>query len=132
MDPHIKKDTSYWVHNDCTSKGLYVKNKDGNDYEGWCWPGASYYPDFLKQETRDYFAEQYRLDNYKGTTLDVYTWNDMNEPSVFNGPEVTMPKDMVHMDGHEHREVHNMYGHLYLMATHQGHLLRSDNQLRYE
>ena len=62
----------------------------------------------------------------------MYTWNDMNEPSVFNGPEVTMPKDMVHVDGVEHREVHNMYGHLYLMATHQGHLLRSDNQLRYE
>ena len=22
----------------------------------------------------------------------MFTWNDMNEPSVFNGPEVTMPK----------------------------------------
>ena len=39
VDPHIKKDSGYWVHNDLTSKGLYVKNSDGNDYEGWCWPG---------------------------------------------------------------------------------------------
>jgi hypothetical protein len=23
----------YWVHNDFTSKGLYVKNADGGDYE---------------------------------------------------------------------------------------------------
>jgi len=56
VDPHIKKDSGYWVHNDLSSKGLYVKNKDGGDYEGWCWPGASYYPDFLNSEARDYFA----------------------------------------------------------------------------
>ena len=36
VDPHIKKDSGYWVHNDLSSKGLYVKNKDGGDYEGWC------------------------------------------------------------------------------------------------
>ncbi len=48
--------------------------------------GASYYPDFLNHEAREYFAEQYMLENYKGSTLDLFTWNDMNEPSVFNGP----------------------------------------------
>lgn len=129
VDPHIKKDSGYWVHNDLSSKGLYVKNKDGGDYEGWCWPGASFYPDFLNKEARDYFAEQYRLENYKGSTLDCYTWNDMNEPSVFNGPEVTMAKDKLH-GAVEHRDVHNMYGMLYTMATHQGHLVRSDSKLR--
>ena len=25
VDPHIKKDTSYWVHKDCTDKGFYTK-----------------------------------------------------------------------------------------------------------
>ena len=35
------------------------------DYEGWCWPGASFYPDFLNAEAREYFAEQYRLDKYQ-------------------------------------------------------------------
>ncbi|XP_023336041.1 neutral alpha-glucosidase AB [Eurytemora carolleeae] len=129
VDPHIKKDSGYWVHNDLTSKGLYVKNSDGNDYEGWCWPGSSYYPDFLNKDARDYFAEQYKLENYKGSTLDVYTWNDMNEPSVFNGPEVTMPKDKKHGE-YEHRDLHNQYGMLYSIATHQGHLVRSDNKLR--
>lgn len=29
VDPHIKKDSGYWVHNDLSSKGLYVKNRDG-------------------------------------------------------------------------------------------------------
>eukprot|EP00088_Acartia_fossae_P032112 TRINITY_DN3291_c0_g1_i2.p1 TRINITY_DN3291_c0_g1~~TRINITY_DN3291_c0_g1_i2.p1 ORF type:complete len:896 (-),score=202.34 TRINITY_DN3291_c0_g1_i2:157-2844(-) len=130
VDPHIKKDSGYWVHNDLTSKGLYTKNSDGGDYEGWCWPGASYYPDFLNKDARDYFAEQYKLENYKGSTLDVYTWNDMNEPSVFNGPEVTMPKDKRHIGDIEHRDLHNIYGYLYSMASHQGHLVRADNKLR--
>lgn len=34
----------------------------------------------------------------------------MNEPSVFNGPEVTMLKDAQHFGGWEHRDVHNIYG----------------------
>ena len=38
-------------------------------------------------------ASQFQLDKYIGSTLDLFTWNDMNEPSVFNGPEVSMPID---------------------------------------
>lgn len=34
----------------------------------------------------------------------------MNEPSVFDGPEQTLPKDAVHNGGWEHRELHNLYG----------------------
>lgn len=32
------------------------------------------------------------------------------QPSVFNGPEVTMHKDAKHYGGWEHRDVHNIYG----------------------
>lgn len=49
-------------------------------------------------------------DVYKGSTLNLFTWNDMNEPSVFNGPELTMHKDIIHGAGWEHRHVHNLYG----------------------
>jgi len=41
----------------------------------------------------------------------------MNEPSVFNGPEITMPKDNIHADGWEHRDLHNMYGWWMANAT---------------
>ena len=47
---------------------------------------------------------------FKGSTANLYTWNDMNEPSVFNGPEVTMPKDCKSLAGVEHRDWHNLYG----------------------
>uniref|UniRef100_A0A8C3QL29 Glucosidase II alpha subunit n=1 Tax=Cyanoderma ruficeps TaxID=181631 RepID=A0A8C3QL29_9PASS len=39
VDPHIKVDGGYRVHSELRARGLYVKTKDGNDYEGWCWPG---------------------------------------------------------------------------------------------
>ena len=44
----------------------------------------------------------------------------MNEPSVFNGPEITMPKDALHAGGWEHRALHNQYGFWYHAATAQG------------
>ena len=45
----------------------------------------------------------------QGSTMDLFTWNDMNEPSVFNGPEVSMSKDAQNLAGIEHREWHNVY-----------------------
>lgn len=91
------------------------------DFEGWCWPGTSLYPDFTDPKMRDYWGSQFALDKYKGTNADLYVWNDMNEPSVFNGPEVTMPRDAVHPHGMvEHRDVHNMYGYYVHRATFEG------------
>lgn len=40
----------------------------------------------------------------------------MNEPSVFNGPEISMIKDTMHGPW-EHRDVHNLYG-LYVVSAH--------------
>ncbi|XP_059616184.1 neutral alpha-glucosidase AB [Phlebotomus argentipes] len=130
IDPHIKRDGGYFFHNDCTDRGYYVKNKDGRDYEGWCWPGAASYPDFFNPEVRKYYADQYQLDNFQTTTADVMLWNDMNEPSVFNGPEVTMLKDNIHFGDWEHRDVHNIYGHMHVLATFEGLMRRSNGVQR--
>ena len=61
---------------------------------------------------REWWADQFSTAIYKGSTKNLFTWNDMNEPSVFNGPEITMHKDAKHSGGWEHRHVHNMYGQL--------------------
>lgn len=125
IDPHIKRDSGYFFHNDCTDRGYYVKNKDERDYEGWCWPGATSYADFFNPDVSQYYADQYQLDKFDTTTADVFLWNDMNEPSVFNGPEVTMLKDNIHFGGWEHRDVHNLYGHKHIEATFDGLVRRS-------
>jgi hypothetical protein len=38
----------------------------------------------------------------------------MRQPSVFNGPEITMPKDNIHHGGWEHRDIHNINGMLFV------------------
>ncbi|XP_014273428.1 neutral alpha-glucosidase AB [Halyomorpha halys] len=126
VDPHIKRDPGYFLHNDATNNGYYVKNKDNSDYEGWCWPDASSYLDFLNPEATAYHSTRFRLDKYEGSTEDMFIWNDMNEPSVFNGPEVTMPKDNLHYGGWEHREVHNIWGLLHVKSTFEGLMGRKD------
>jgi len=44
IDPHLKRDDSYAVYRDANEHdGYFVKNKDGNTYDGWCWPGMCIY-----------------------------------------------------------------------------------------
>uniref|UniRef100_A0A8C2JFU4 Neutral alpha-glucosidase AB n=1 Tax=Cyprinus carpio TaxID=7962 RepID=A0A8C2JFU4_CYPCA len=124
VDPHIRVDSGYKIHNEITSKDFYVKNKDGRNYEGWCWPGNSGYPDFTKPEMRAWWASMFAYDQYEGSMENLFTWNDMNEPSVFNGPEVTMHKDALHGKW-EHRDIHNIYGLYVQMATAEGQIQRS-------
>ena len=52
----------------------------------------------------------------------------MNEPSVFNGPEVSMHKDARSLAGVEHREWHNLYGFYQTMATAEGQLRRAPDR----
>ena len=117
------------MHTNALEKGYYVKTAGDAVYEGWCWPGSVSYLDFLDPAVRAYWAEQFSLERYVGSTPHLFTWNDMNEPSVFNGPEVTMPKDCRHLHSAvEHRDVHNVYGHFNLRSTAEG--LRQRDQRR--
>jgi mannosyl-oligosaccharide alpha-1,3-glucosidase len=126
IDPHIKRDDKYYIHKEATSKGLYIKDKDGvNDYDGWCWPGSSSYLDFTADHVRSWWADQFAYNKYEGSTPTLFTWNDMNEPSVFNGPEVSMQKDLRNLKGEEHREWHNLYGMLFHRATAEGQIRRN-------
>eukprot|EP00531_Pseudo-nitzschia_arenysensis_P000619 CAMPEP_0116152546 /NCGR_PEP_ID=MMETSP0329-20121206/20731_1 /TAXON_ID=697910 /ORGANISM="Pseudo-nitzschia arenysensis, Strain B593" /LENGTH=1061 /DNA_ID=CAMNT_0003649319 /DNA_START=135 /DNA_END=3317 /DNA_ORIENTATION=- len=129
VDPHVKRDEKYYIHKEATAKGLYIKDKDGKkDFDGWCWPGSSSYLDFTNEEARSWWADQFGYDRYQGSTSSLYTWNDMNEPSVFNGPEVSMQKDLLNLQGDEHREWHNLYGMLFQRSTMEGLIRRNKEE----
>ncbi|KAG3030760.1 Neutral alpha-glucosidase [Phytophthora cactorum] len=122
FDPHIKvsqpKDKQpYYNHSEAEELGLFIKDEEGNDFKGWCWPGESSYIDFTSPKARAWWRHQFRYENYRESTKHLYTWNDMNEPSVFNGPEVTMRKGCTSLAGAEHREWHNLYGILFQRTT---------------
>jgi len=125
-DPHIKRAAGYHVYDEAVSGGHFVKDAAGTaDYEGNCWPGQSSWLDFLNPAVRQWYATLFLYDRYKGSTPILYSWIDMNEPSVFSGPEVTMEGDATHHGGVKHRAVHNLYGFYQMMATYEGQLLRS-------
>ncbi|TYZ62954.1 hypothetical protein PybrP1_008092 [[Pythium] brassicae (nom. inval.)] len=129
VDPHIRAksddDPPYDVHAEAAALGLYIKDADGQrDFRGWCWPGDSSYVDFTSPAARLWWSGRFRYDKYVGSTAHLFTWNDMNEPSVFNGPEVSMPKSARNLEGVEHREWHNLYGTYMQRATMEGQLVR--------
>jgi hypothetical protein len=40
VDPHVKRDAGYYVHQEAEKGGYYLL--DGNkDFDGWCWSGSS-------------------------------------------------------------------------------------------
>jgi alpha 1,3-glucosidase len=57
IDPHVKKEESYDLYRLARDRGYFVKNADGNDFVGDCWPGASSYLDVTHPEVQKYLAE---------------------------------------------------------------------------
>jgi alpha 1,3-glucosidase len=115
IDPHIKKDPQYHVSAIGAELDIFVKTVDGFTYDGHCWPGTSNWVDYTNPKGREFWSELFLFNKYTGSTKSLFTWNDMNEPSVFSGPEVTMAKDLIHYNNVEHRDVHNMYGYLFVI-----------------
>ena len=125
IDPHIKNAADYPVVDALKKKELYVRNKDSALYEGWCWPGSSHWIDCFAPAAREWWKTLFRYDSFPGATKHMFIWNDMNEPSVFNGPETTMPKDNIHHGGWEHRDVHNVNGQTFVNATYHALITRA-------
>ncbi|XP_042194141.1 neutral alpha-glucosidase C isoform X1 [Callorhinchus milii] len=124
-DPHIKVDSEYPLYSQANANGYFVKDNKGCEYQGLCWPGLSAYLDFTNPAVRDWYASKHALDQYQGSTDILFVWNDMNEPSVFSGPELTIPRDAVHWGSWQHRHLHNLYGFYQHWATAEGLLRRS-------
>lgn len=131
IDPHIKNEGGYPIVDELKSKDLAVRNKDNNIYEGWCWPGSSYWVDCFSPAARKWWADLYKYAKFTGSAKNLFIWNDMNEPSVFNGPETTMPKDNLHAGGWEHRDIHNINGMTLINATYEGLLARDKEEEKH-
>ncbi|KAI0460916.1 hypothetical protein LJB42_001452 [Komagataella kurtzmanii] len=127
IDPHIK--VGYEVSDYLESNGLVVKEKDfDTPYHGHCWPGESVWIDTFNPNAQSYWDTLFcKGSDFAGSSSNLHVWNDMNEPSVFNGPETTFPKDLVHFGKWEHRSIHNWYGKSFHEATYYALINRSPN-----
>ncbi|ORC92599.1 glucosidase [Trypanosoma theileri] len=126
-DPHVKIENDYYVHEEAVKGDHYIKTSDGkSNYEGKCWPGKSSWVDFYNKKTRDWYASLFHHDRYEGSSHNVFTWVDMNEPSVFDGPDKTIHRDVKHTSDSgklvENKYLHNMYSLYSAMTVYQGHI----------
>ncbi|GAA0178683.1 glycoside hydrolase family 31 protein [Clostridium sediminicola] len=117
IDPGVKKAKGYSVYDEGMKNKFFATDKDGVTYINKVWPGDSAFPDFSDNSVRNWWADKQSLMIDSGVSG---IWNDMNEPASFNGP---LPDDVQFKnEGREtdHREVHNVYGHLMSKATFEG------------
>ena len=130
VDPHIKVDLDYYVYSEGLAGNFFIRNAENEVFEGRCWPETSSYLDFTHSGVRAFWASLFSFEKYIGSSPDLYIWNDMNEPSVFDVPEMTLPRDALHGNGVEHRGLHNVFGMYYHRATFDGLVARSGGQKR--
>lgn len=108
IDPHIKRDENLYVYTEAKKLDILSKTREDKEYEGWCWTGSSAWVDFFNPKSWDWWINLFSFKKFKGSSRNLWIWNDMNEPAIFNGPEITMPKDNHHYGGWEHRDIHNI------------------------
>lgn len=131
-DCHLPANKSHVQFNEASNLDYLVKTLENEQYFGECWPGNSSWPDFINPKVQHWWGQQYNY-NVDVAGDNVFFWNDMNEPSVFNQIEGTMPKHNLHHtdvedQGYEHREVHNLYGLLQTYGTHEGLINRNEDK----
>jgi len=122
IDPGVKIEKDYFVYESGTKGDHWVQTADRKEFNGKVWPGACVFPDYTIPATRTWWSGLYT--NFMNTGIDG-VWNDMNEPSVFDGPDGTMPESNWHRGGGDlpagsHLRYHNVYGMLMVKASRDG------------
>lgn len=122
IDPGVKAEKGYFVYDSGSKGNHWVENAEHKEFNGKVWPGECAFPDFTRPETRTWWSGLYK--NFMATGVDG-VWNDMNEPSVFDGPAGSMPENNWHRGGGDlpadvHMRYHNVYGMLMVKASREG------------
>jgi alpha-glucosidase len=123
IDPGVKDEDGYFVSDSGDEHDAWVRDKDGNVYNGEVWPGVCVFPDYLNKDVRKWWASLY--EDFMANNIDG-VWNDMNEPAVFNVETKTMPESNIHRADPElggtdtHARYHNVYGMQMIRATREG------------
>lgn len=129
VDPGIKVDDKYLAYTDGLKQDVFCKTADGEVFVDRVWPGKAVFPDFMRTDVRDWWAQ--KLEFYTSNGI-AGIWNDMNEPAYFDTPgvkvetfeELPEPQSQLFTQNDNgeivgHYEVRNLYGSGMAQATHQ-------------
>ncbi len=107
IDPGVKVDPGYTVHDDGLTRAAFCRLPDGTLFQGPVWPGPCYFPDFTQPGVREWWGGLYRSLLEAGVSG---FWNDMNEPAIFGGGMPVVVQHSYDGQGASHGQVHNIYG----------------------
>jgi len=113
VDPGVKIDPEYQVYKDLHFLGAYLKNEDGSDFVAKIWPGKALLPDFGDENMRDWWADVQK--KWLSTYHFDGVWNDMNEPSNFDGANAATAKAFNARGAI--RNEYNLYGYYMAQAS---------------
>ncbi|KAJ4851187.1 hypothetical protein Tsubulata_000510 [Turnera subulata] len=123
LDPGIKHEEGYFVHDSGSRNNVWIQSADGKPFIGEVWPGTCVFPDFTQSKVRSWWASLVK--DFISNGVDGI-WNDMNEPAVFKTVTKTMPESNTHRGDEEiggfqnHSHYHNVYGMLMARSTYEG------------
>ena len=125
MDPGIKTEKGYKPYDEGAANGLFVKYPDNQQYEAQVWPGWCAFPDFTKEETRQWWME--KMEFYTAAGVDGF-WTDMNEPASWG--QFTPNLLEFDMDGNpsSHRKARNVYGMQMARAAQEGSIFQKPDE----
>ncbi len=113
VDPGIKIEEGYQQYDEGVERGYFATYPDGENYTGEVWPGRCHFPDFFREDVREWWGAAFKALTEPGVEG---FWNDMNEPAVWNQ---NMPW-IVKFGDKFMPEVRNVYGMQMAKATYDG------------
>lgn len=120
VDPGVKVDGRYRVFREGVAGGHFIGVSERELCIDRVWPGASAFPDFMREATRRWWGDLHR--EFVNEIGIAGIWNDMNEPAAFNETRTLPASALQGEDGEQvsHYQVHNAYGLMMARATHEG------------
>lgn len=113
VDPGIKVEEGYQQYDEGVERGYFATYPNGENYIGEVWPGRCHFPDFFREDVREWWGAAFTALTEPGVEG---FWNDMNEPAVWNQ---NMPW-IVKFGDKFMPEVRNVYGMEMARATYDG------------
>jgi alpha-glucosidase len=125
IDPGVKQDSTYRVAKSGVTGEHFVKYPDGEYYIGEVWPSYSFFPDFSRVATREWWGNY--LAEMMDTGVDGF-WNDMNEPAVWGK---AFPTEVLMYDDGKYssfKKMRNLYAFYMAQATYAAFKKHRPNQ----
>ena len=113
VDPGIKVEPGYKQYDEGVANNYFATYPDGENYVANVWPGRCHFPNFFKDDVREWWSASFTALTEPGVEG---FWNDMNEPAAW-GQNIP---SMVKFGDQYMPEVRNAYGMQMARATYHG------------